>query len=196
MKGATACAVGAENKKRLPSNATSRPRIYGGRFSCGVWKRILGTPARNEGLVAISTVQLFTIPAPPRLAPSLVETNHLPPAPEVATVESGENVRRCRPNSNSARNLRDIHSQKCRDGTEIVFLGIQQSMPYASGETPEMGDQISDKRGRVGAVTRITINLRKVSELTIRWNDGIVGILYPVAEEFTLISRAVKSDEQ
>ena len=82
----------------------------------------------------------------------------------------------------------------CRDGTEIVFLGIQQSMPYASGETPETGDQISDKRGRVGAVTRITINLRKVSELTIRWNDGIVGILYPVAEDFTLISRAVKSD--
>jgi len=80
--------------------------------------------------------------------------------------------------------------------TEIVFLGIQQSMPYAGGETPEMGDQISDKRGRVGAVTRITINLRKVSELTIRWNDGIVGILYPVAEDFTLISRAVKSDEQ
>jgi hypothetical protein len=152
-----------------------------------------------SGLISSAPLASYSsVPSPHHRGwlPPLVGTNHLPPAPEVATVESGENVPRCRPNSNSARNPRDIHSQKCRDGTEIVFLGIQQSMPYASGETPEMGDQISDKRGRVGAVTRITINVRKVSELTIRWNDGIVGILYPVAEDFTLISRAVKSDEQ
>jgi hypothetical protein len=63
-------------------------------------------------------------------------------------------------------------------------------MPYASGEIPEVGDRVSDKRGRIGAVTRITLNLRKLPELTIRWNDGIVGILYPVADDFTLISRA------
>ena len=67
---------------------------------------------------------------------------------------------------------------------------------YSSGETPKVGDCISDKRGRVGAVTRVTINLRKLPELTIRWSDGIVGILYPVAEDFALISRAVKNDEQ
>jgi len=63
-------------------------------------------------------------------------------------------------------------------------------MPYASGEIPEVGDRVSDKRGRVGAVTRITLNLRNLPELTIRWNDGIVGILYPVAGDFTLFSRA------
>ena len=85
---------------------------------------------------------------------------------------------------------------RTRGRDAVPGVGIQQNMPYASGETPEMGDRISDKKGRVGAVTRITINLGKLSELSIRWNDGIVGILYPVAEDFTLISRAVKSDEQ
>lgn len=66
---------------------------------------------------------------------------------------------------------------------------------YASGETPKVGDRISDKKGRVGAVTRVTINLRERPELTIRWSDGIVGILYPVAVDFTLISRVMKSEE-
>jgi hypothetical protein len=69
-------------------------------------------------------------------------------------------------------------------------------MPYASGETPEMRDRISNRAGRIGTVTRITLNLRKLPELTIRWNDGIVGILYPVAEDFTLISRAPKQGSQ
>jgi len=65
-------------------------------------------------------------------------------------------------------------------------------MPYAGGEIPEIGDRISDKRGRLGTVTHISFGPRTPAELTIRWDDGIVGIRYPVAEDFTLISRAPK----
>lgn len=63
-------------------------------------------------------------------------------------------------------------------------------MPYASGEIPEIGDRISDKTDRIGTVTHITLGQGSPIELTIRWDDGVVGIRYPVAEDFTLISRA------
>jgi len=67
-------------------------------------------------------------------------------------------------------------------------------MPYASGEIPEVGDRISDETGRVGTVTRIIVGPRSPTELTIRWDDGVVGIRYPVAEDFTLSSRAAQQE--
>lgn len=66
------------------------------------------------------------------------------------------------------------------------------SRSYAGGETLMIGDRISDERGRVGTV--IAASDRGI--FTIRWDDGSVGINYTVIEKFTLISRAVKSDEQ
>jgi hypothetical protein len=68
-------------------------------------------------------------------------------------------------------------------------LGIQLDMPYASGEIPKVGDRISDETGRVGTVKHISVGPRSPTELTIRWDDGIVGIRYPNPSDFTLISR-------
>jgi hypothetical protein len=61
-------------------------------------------------------------------------------------------------------------------------------MPYASGEIPEIGDRISDKRGRVGAVTGV----HNFGIFTVRWDDGDTAINYTVADRFTLISRAAE----
>jgi hypothetical protein len=63
-------------------------------------------------------------------------------------------------------------------------------MLYASGEPPMIGDRISDTRGSIGTVTHITFGVGCPTELTIRWDDGIVGISYLRIEDFTLISRA------
>ena len=66
-------------------------------------------------------------------------------------------------------------------------------MLYGSGKPPMIGDRISDSKGGVGTVTHITFDVRSPAELTIRWDDGIVGIRYIKIEDFTLISRAKPS---
>jgi hypothetical protein len=63
-------------------------------------------------------------------------------------------------------------------------------MPYRRGETPETGDRIMDKRGKVGTVTHIKFGPRNPTELTITWDDGILGIRYPNPADFIMISRA------
>lgn len=63
---------------------------------------------------------------------------------------------------------------------------------YASGETPKVGDRISDKRGRVGTVTAASDG----GVFTVTWDDRGTGISYTMIEKFTLISRAMKTDEQ
>lgn len=73
----------------------------------------------------------------------------------------------------------------------ITSVGVP--MPYASGETPKVGDRISDQQDRVGTVTHINPGPRNPTELTIRWDDGIVGIRYPNPGDFTLISGAPES---
>lgn len=65
-------------------------------------------------------------------------------------------------------------------------------MPYASGESPMVGDRITDKRGRVGTVTAASAG----GIFTISWNDGVAGANYTIAERFTLISRASESPHQ
>jgi len=52
-----------------------------------------------------------------------------------------------------------------------------------------IGDRISDTRGCIGTVTHIIFDVRGPGELTIRWDDGIVGIRYSVIQDFTLILR-------
>ena len=63
-------------------------------------------------------------------------------------------------------------------------------MPYASGENPKAGNHLRDKRGRVGTVMYINPGPRNPTELTIRWDDGIVEIRYANPADFILISRA------
>lgn len=63
-------------------------------------------------------------------------------------------------------------------------------MTYASGQTPKVGDRISGNRGKLGTVT--IIKSYGCVILTVKWDDGIVGINYnyTAADRFTLISRA------
>jgi hypothetical protein len=63
-------------------------------------------------------------------------------------------------------------------------------MLYASGENPEVGDRVTNRGGRVGTVTVIATSLSGISDLIVKWDDGIVGITYSNAEDFTLIWRA------
>jgi hypothetical protein len=63
-------------------------------------------------------------------------------------------------------------------------------MPYASGETPEVGDRISNREDRIGAVAYVSTDWAGNLELTIRWDDGVVAIRYKKLEDFTLIRRA------
>ena len=63
-------------------------------------------------------------------------------------------------------------------------------MVYASGETPEAGDRVSNTEGRVGTVTVIATSLTGAFDLIVKWDDGIVGITYSNPNNFTLIWRA------
>jgi hypothetical protein len=59
-------------------------------------------------------------------------------------------------------------------------------VPYAKGETPQVGDRITDKKGRLAIVTEV----QRGPGIVIRWDEGVVGFEYPSADEFTLLSRA------
>ncbi len=54
------------------------------------------------------------------------------------------------------------------------------------------GDRITDRDGRVGTVLEVRTKNRDIGhgELAIKWDDGVVVINYPLAEEFALMSRA------
>ena len=62
-------------------------------------------------------------------------------------------------------------------------------MLYASGESPELGDRVTNKAGRVGTVTVISTQLCERSDLVVKWDDGVVGISYSDAGDFTLVLR-------
>ena len=47
-----------------------------------------------------------------------------------------------------------------------------------------------DKRGKVGTVTRVS----DFGIFTVKWDDGIAGINYTVADRFALISRAPEQE--
>ena len=69
-------------------------------------------------------------------------------------------------------------------------------MSYASGETPMPGDHIRNKSGRRGTVTQVEHAHRNPSvlqQITIKWDEGVVGIDYTLAGDFILISRKPKA---
>jgi hypothetical protein len=51
-------------------------------------------------------------------------------------------------------------------------------MPYANGGDPMVGDRVSDKKSRIGALTHVSGNHLEYDQVTIKWDDGIVGIRY------------------
>jgi hypothetical protein len=62
-------------------------------------------------------------------------------------------------------------------------------MPYASGETPLVGDYVKNKCQQPGTVT--AVDTAKVGEdhINISWDDGGVERLSAPASEFALLSR-------
>jgi hypothetical protein len=62
-------------------------------------------------------------------------------------------------------------------------------MPYATGETPEMGDYIKNKWEQPGTVTRVHFAHDEEERICIGWDDGGVELLFSPASEYTLVSR-------
>ena len=63
----------------------------------------------------------------------------------------------------------------------------QMNMPYISGETPQLGDRVSNHAQRTGTVTHL-INTSRATELIVDWDDGTIGI-HCLPEDFILIER-------
>ncbi len=61
-------------------------------------------------------------------------------------------------------------------------------MNYMNSETPMVGDRIKDDADRPGTVNSVGL-YRGNYELTITWDEGVVGICNPITEKFTLIAR-------
>ena len=61
-------------------------------------------------------------------------------------------------------------------------------VPYASGETPVVGDYVRNKWGTPGTVTRVHEARDGHEDISVRWDNGGTDPLAP-AKDFTLISR-------
>ena len=69
-------------------------------------------------------------------------------------------------------------------------------MPYENGETPMLGDSVRDKRGRTATVTNVALDqghLQGEDQVSVKWDDGGVGVGISLAREYTLISRQSRS---
>ena len=64
-------------------------------------------------------------------------------------------------------------------------------MPYASGETPQVGDYVHNKFEQPGTVILVA-NMSDGEHVSVRWDDGGRDLPLTPAVEFTLISSATK----
>lgn len=62
-------------------------------------------------------------------------------------------------------------------------------VPYASGETPVVGDYVKNEWEQPGTVTRLHLAKDGHEQISVRWDDGGTELLLAPAKEFTLISR-------
>ena len=62
-------------------------------------------------------------------------------------------------------------------------------MPYASGETPVVGDYVKNKWEQPGTVTRVHETRDGHEDISVRWDDGGTDLLLAPAKDFTLVSR-------
>jgi hypothetical protein len=62
-------------------------------------------------------------------------------------------------------------------------------MPYATGETPEVGDYIKNQWEQPGTVTRVHFAQDEEERVCVRWDDGGLELLFSPASEYTLVSR-------
>jgi hypothetical protein len=65
-------------------------------------------------------------------------------------------------------------------------------MPYASGESPEVGDHVKNKWEQPGTVTSVHSAYNGDEHVSIRWDDGGADLPLTPATEFTLLSRRTK----
>ena len=61
-------------------------------------------------------------------------------------------------------------------------------MPYASGESPEVGDHVKNKWEQLRTVTAVHAAQEGHELLSIKWDDGRVDLPSISAAEFTLLS--------
>jgi hypothetical protein len=62
-------------------------------------------------------------------------------------------------------------------------------MPYASGETPEVGDYVKNRWEQPGTVIAVHVAQGVHEQVSIRWDDGGADLPSTSAAEFILISR-------
>jgi hypothetical protein len=65
----------------------------------------------------------------------------------------------------------------------------EEIMPYATGETPEVGDYVKNQWEQLGTVTRVHATQGARERINVRWDDGGFDLPLAFAEEFTLLSR-------
>ena len=78
-----------------------------------------------------------------------------------------------------------IFSQK----TGHRWRSLEVSMPYASGETPGVGDYIKNQWERLGTVTRVHFAQHEEDLICIRWHDEGLKPLFSPAAEYMLVFR-------
>jgi hypothetical protein len=65
-------------------------------------------------------------------------------------------------------------------------------MPYESGEVPEVGDHVRHTSMRTGEITFVALNqghVRGEDVVSVKWDDGGIGISNALAREFIFISK-------
>jgi hypothetical protein len=62
-------------------------------------------------------------------------------------------------------------------------------MPYATGETPEVGDYVKNQWEQPGRVTRVHFAQDQEDLICIRWDDEGLKLLFSPASEYTLVFR-------
>lgn len=70
-------------------------------------------------------------------------------------------------------------------------------MPYASGETPEIGDHVIYRNGKTGKITAANLNqghLRGEDSVRVQFDDGSIGIGNALASEFQFVSKPASSE--
>jgi hypothetical protein len=60
---------------------------------------------------------------------------------------------------------------------------------YTNGETPIVGDRVANVTGRLGTVFDMQLDGGRVSQITVKWDDGVIAITYRRIDEFKLVQR-------
>lgn len=65
-------------------------------------------------------------------------------------------------------------------------------MPYASGEEPKVGDHVKTAAGHTGVITHVQLDYPSMpghNAVSVKWDDGGVGVGISVAAEYYLVRR-------